>query len=151
MPTFPVGTFHNHGSAIGCAAMVGGIARETGSRDKGDEAGIRTGLRIPVSAPSMDRRFGSPEIVVILVEECRYQAVIHRHVYYSQSPSIFGERMPLFPSNLLDGLIEDLSWRGRRVEKRDIRAIWWSLGAVNAPYRHHFVVGFRVSVARERR
>ena len=58
--------------------------------------------------------------------------------------------MPAFLCNLLNGLIEDLRWRGRRIEERDISAILWSLCAVDASHRHHFVVGFRVFVARER-
>src|SRR5271154_7246278 len=57
--------------------------------------------------------------------------------------------MPPLLCNLLDGLIEDLSWRGRGIEERDIRAILWSLCAVDAPHRHHLVVGFRIFVARE--
>src|ERR1022692_1124622 len=58
--------------------------------------------------------------------------------------------MPTFLSNLLEGLIEDLSWRRRRIEERYICAILWSLCAVEAPDRHYLVVGFRVLVARQR-
>src|ERR1700722_2768384 len=58
--------------------------------------------------------------------------------------------MPPLLGNLLDGLIKDLSWRGRGIEKRDIRAILWSLCAVDASYRHYLVVGFRIFMARER-
>src|SRR5580700_8287008 len=57
--------------------------------------------------------------------------------------------MPPLLRNLLDGLIEGLSWRGRGVEERDIRAILWSLCAVDASHRHHLIVGFRIFVARE--
>src|SRR5580704_5475315 len=57
--------------------------------------------------------------------------------------------MPPLLRNLLDGLIEDLSWRGRGIEERDIRAILWSLCAVDASHRHHLVVGLRIFVARQ--
>src|ERR1700720_4401784 len=149
MPAFTVYASQNRGGAISCAAVVGGITRETWSRNKGGPAGVRISFRIVVCVPSMDRCFGSPEIVVILVEECRDQAVIHRHVHYGQRTSIFGQRMPPFLRNLLDDLIEDLSWRGRGIEERDIRAILWSLSAVDASHRHHLVVGFRIFAARE--
>src|SRR5271170_3432393 len=149
MPAFTVYVSQNLGGAISCAAVVGGITRETRSRDKGGPVGIGISFRIVVSVPSMDRCLGAPEIVVILVEECRDQAIIHRHVHYCQRTSIFGQRMPPLLRNLLDGLIEDLSWRGRGIEERDIRAILWSLCAVDAPHRHHLVVGFRIFVARE--
>ncbi len=43
--------------------------------------------------------------------------------------------MPPFLRNLLDGLIEDLSWRRRGIEERDIRAILWSLRAVDASHQ----------------
>src|ERR1035438_6755173 len=105
MPAFTVYASQNLGGAISCAAVVGGITRKTWSRDKGGKAGIRIGFRIAVCVTSMDRCFGSPEIVVILVEECRDQAVIHRHVHYRQSTSIFGQRMPPLLRNLLDRLI----------------------------------------------
>src|ERR1700734_3571932 len=149
MTAFPVYASQNLGRAIGCAAVVGGITRETWSRDKGDKAGISIGLRITVCITSMDRWFGPPEIVEILVEERRDQAVIHRHVHQGQSLSVFGQRMPPFLCNLLNGLIEDLGWRSRRIEERDIRAILWPLRTVDAPYRHHLVVGFRVCAACE--
>src|ERR1700723_2492974 len=57
--------------------------------------------------------------------------------------------MPPLLRNLLDGLIEDLSWRGRGIEERHIRAILWSLCAVDASHRQHLVVGFRIFVAPE--
>jgi hypothetical protein len=66
MPTFTVYAFQNLGCAIRCAAVVGGITRETWSRDKGDKAWIRIGLSITVCFPIMDRRFGSPEIFIVL-------------------------------------------------------------------------------------
>src|ERR1700677_2313435 len=149
MPAFTVYASQNLGCAIGCAAVVGGITRETWSRDKGDKAGISIGLRITVCGASMDRCFGPPEIVEILVEERGYQAVIHRHVHQGQSLSIFGQRMPPFLCNLLNGLIEDLGWRSRRIEERDISAILWPLRTVDASHRHHLVVGFRVCGASE--
>src|ERR1700735_3379891 len=149
MPAFTVYASQNLGGTISCAAVVGGITRETWSQDKGDKARIRIGLRISVCVPSMDRCFGSPEIVVILVEECCDQAVIGRHVHQGQRASIFGQRMPPLLRNLLDGLIEDLSWRGRGIKERDIRAILWSLSAVDASHRHYLVVGFRIFAARE--
>src|ERR1700722_12225413 len=151
MPAFTVYAPQNLGGAISCAAVVGGITRETWSRDKGDEAGIGLGFRIAVCVPSMDRCFGSPEIVVILVEECCDPAVIGRPVLQGQRANIFGQRTPPLLRNLLDGLIEDLSWRGRGIKERDIRAILWSLSAVDASHRHHLVVGFRIFVALERR
>src|ERR1700733_3613404 len=149
MLAFAVYASQNLGCAIGCAAVVGGITRETWSRDKGDKAGISIGLRITVCVAGMDRGFGPPEIVVILDEERRDQAVVHRHVHNGQSPSIFGQRMPPFLCDLLNGLIEDLSWRGRRIEERDISAILWSLRTVDASHRHHLFVGFRVCAACE--
>src|SRR3984957_5731098 len=149
MLAFAVYASQNLGCAIGCAAVVGGITRETGSRDKGDKAGISIGLRITVFVAFMDRCFGPPEIVEILVEERRDQAVIHRHVHQGQSLSIFRQRMPPFLCNLLSGLIEGLGWRSRRIEERDIRAILWPRRTVDAPYRHHLVVGFRVRAACE--
>jgi len=57
--------------------------------------------------------------------------------------------MPPFLCNLLNGLIEDLGWRSRRIEERDIRAILRPLRTVDAPYRHYLVVGFRVCAACE--
>src|ERR1039458_353794 len=150
MPAFTVYASQNLGCSVSCAAVVGGITRETRSRDKGDKAGISLGFRITVCVTSMDRCFGSPEIVVILVEERRDQAVIHRHVHDCQSTSILGQRMPLFLSNLPEGLIEGQSWRGRRIKERDISSILWSLCAVDASHRHHLVVGFRVLGARQR-
>src|ERR1700733_7078033 len=149
MPAFTVYASQNLGGAISCAAMVGGIARETWSRNKGGPAGIRISFRIVVCVPSMDRCLGSPEIVAILVEECRNQAVIRRHVHQGQRASIFGQRMPPLLRNLLDGLIKDLSWRGRGIEERDISAILGPLCAVDASHRHHLVVGLRIFVARE--
>src|ERR1700727_3367890 len=149
MPAFTVYASQDLGCAIGCAAVVGGITRETWSCDKGDKAGIRIGLWITVCGASTDRCFGPPEIVEILVEERRDQAVIDRHVHQGQSLSIFGQRMPPFLCDLLNGLIEDLSWRGRRIEERDISAILWSLRTVDASHRHHLVVGFRVCAACE--
>src|ERR1700727_1186063 len=59
--------------------------------------------------------------------------------------------MPPFLCNLLNRLIEDLSWRGLRIEERDIRAILRSLCAVDASHRHHLVIGFRVFAAGARR
>src|ERR1700678_2770492 len=136
MPTFTVYTSQNLGCAIGYGAVVGGITRETRCRDKGGKARIRIGFRIAVCVASMDRCFGPPEIVVILVEEGRDQAVIHRHVQYGQRTSIFGQRMPPLLRNLLEGLIEDLGWRGRSIEERDIGAILWPFCAVEASHRH---------------
>src|SRR5580698_11142710 len=149
MPVFTVCASQNLGRAIRCAAVVGGITGETWSRDKGDPTGIRISFRITICVPSMDRCFGAPEIVVVLVEECRDQAVIYRHVHYRERTSIFGQRMPPLLRNLLDGLIEDLGWRGRGIEERDIRAILWSLCAADVSHRHHLVVGFCIFVARE--
>src|ERR1700723_2745383 len=149
MAAFTVYAPQNLGGAISRASVVGGITRETWSRDKGDKAGIRLGLRITVCGAFMDRCFGPPEIVEILVEERRDQAVIHRHVHQGQSLSIFRQRMPPFLCNLLSGLIEGLGWRSRRIEERDIRAILWPRRTVDAPYRHHLVVGFRVCAACE--
>ena len=63
MPTFTVYTSQNRGCAISCAAVFGGITWETWSRGKGDDACIRMSFRITVFATSMDRCFGSPEIV----------------------------------------------------------------------------------------
>src|SRR3984885_4422359 len=149
MPAFTVYASQNLGGTISCAAVVGGITRETWSQHKGGPAGISIGFRIAVCVPGVDRCFGSPEIVEILVEECRDQAVIRRHVHQCQRASIFGQRMPPLLRNLLDGLIEDLSWAGGGIEERDIRAILWSLSAVDASHRHYLVVGLRIFVARE--
>src|SRR6202035_3829396 len=149
MPAFTVYASQNLGGAISCTTMVRGVTRETWSHNKGDKAGIRIGFWIAVCATSMNRCFGSPEIVVILVEECRDQAVIRRHVHQGQRASIFGQRMPPLLRNLLDGLIKDLSWRGRGIEERDISAILGPLCAVDASHRHHLVVGLRIFVARE--
>src|SRR5947207_10073 len=120
MSAFTVYASQSLCGAIGCAAVVGGITGETWCRDKGGKAGIRISFRIAVCVTSIDRCFGSPEVVVILVEECRDQAVIHRHVHYGQRTSIFSQRMPPLLCNLLDGLIEYLSWRGRGIIERDI-------------------------------
>src|SRR5580698_8037993 len=120
MPTFTIYLSQNLSCATGCAAVVGGITRETWSRDKGDIAGIRVGPPIPVCVTSMDCCFGPPKIIVIFVEECCDEAVIHPHVHHGQGPSIFGKRMPALLCNLLDDLIEDLSRRGRRIEDRDV-------------------------------
>ena len=101
----------------------------------------------------MDRGFGTPEVVVVLVEECSDRAVAERHVDQGKSPCVLGQRMlPLLRDDLPCGLIEYLGWRGGRVVEHDISPILWPLHAVGAraPYRLHLVVRLRLLVAVKR-
>src|SRR5580704_6961892 len=101
----------------------------------------------------MDRGFGTPKVVAVLVEECSDRAVAERHVDQGKSPCVLGQRTPsVLRDDLPCSLIEYLGWRGGRIEEHDIGPILWPLCAVcaRAPYRLHFVVRFRVLVAVER-
>src|SRR6202012_6032202 len=97
----------------------------------------------------MDRGFGTPKVVAVLLEECRDRAVADRHVDQGKSLCVLGQRMPPFLRDLPCSLIEYLGWRGGRVVVHDICPILWPFCAVGAraPYRLHLVVGFRVLVA----
>src|ERR1700758_3285703 len=100
----------------------------------------------------MNRGFGAPEVVVILVEEGSDRGIADRHVDQGESPCVLGQRTPPFLRDLPCGQIHYVGWRGGRVEEHDISPILWPLGTAGAgtPYCLHLVVRFRVSVARKR-
>src|ERR1700676_2720944 len=69
LPSFAVKTSHDLGRPVACTAVIGGITREAWGRDEWGPAGITLGFRVAIRVACMDGRFGTPEIVVIFVQE----------------------------------------------------------------------------------
>src|SRR5450631_3402390 len=151
MSGFAVKTSQHLGSPTAPTAVIGGIAWETWSHDEWEEVRIGLGFRVTVRVTRADCSFRAPEVVMVLVEECGDEAVVDRHVDQGQRPGVFRQRTLLLLRHLPCRLIEDLGWRGRRIEEHNISPILRPLCAVGASNHHHLVVGLCVCVAPERR